>query len=66
MVGKFRAGDIRDCYADISRARSLIGYEPRVTFEAGMAQLVEWLADQRADDRVAVATAELERRGLAR
>ncbi len=64
IVGKFRAGDIRDCYADISRAQDLIGYAPRVTFEDGMRQLVEWLSEQQPEDRVAVATAELDRRGL--
>jgi dTDP-L-rhamnose 4-epimerase len=66
IVGKFRAGDIRDCYADISRSRELIGYEPKVPFENGMAELATWLSGQHADDRVAVATAELEKRGLTR
>ena len=64
IVGQFRAGDIRDCYADVSLARDLIGYEPRVTFEDGMRQLVGWLAEQRPEDRVSVARAELDRRGL--
>ena len=64
IVGKFRAGDIRDCYADISLARSVLGYEPQVTFENGMAQLVEWISKQTAEDRVAAAAAELEKRGL--
>jgi dTDP-L-rhamnose 4-epimerase len=66
VVAKYRAGDIRHCYADISRARELLGFEPRVAFEDGMAGLVEWLADQEAVDRVGVAAAELEQRGLAR
>jgi dTDP-L-rhamnose 4-epimerase len=66
IVGKFRSGDIRDCYADISRARELIGYEPTVTFESGMATLVDWLSEQHPEDRVALATVELEKRGLTR
>jgi dTDP-L-rhamnose 4-epimerase len=66
IVGKFRAGDIRDCYADISRARELIGYEPRMTFEDGMGNLVNWLSQQQPEDRVPLATVELERRGLTR
>ena len=66
VVGQSRAGDIRYCFADISRARGLLGYEPRVTFEAGMRDLVAWLATQTAKDRVAVASAELASRGLTR
>jgi dTDP-L-rhamnose 4-epimerase len=62
---EFRAGDIRHCTADIARARELLGYEPRVTFEAGMKELVEWLATQDAEDRVDAAHAALVQRGLA-
>jgi dTDP-L-rhamnose 4-epimerase len=45
-VHKFRAGDIRHCYADISRIRSAIGYEPRYRFEDGVHELVRWVAQQ--------------------
>ena len=62
---EFRAGDIRHCTADISRARELLAYEPKVTFEAGMRELVEWLATQDAEDKVDAAHAALVERGLA-
>lgn len=61
---EFRAGDIRHCTADISRARELLGFEPAVTFEAGMRELVAWLATQEADDRTDDANAALAARGL--
>ena len=32
LTGKYRAGDIRHCIADISAARKYLGYEPRVSF----------------------------------
>lgn len=64
IVGKYRAGDIRHCFADISRARAELGYAPRVAFKDGMAELAEWLSNQVAEDRVDHATAELEARGL--
>jgi dTDP-L-rhamnose 4-epimerase len=66
VTGKYRAGDIRHCFADISLARDLLGYEPQVELEDGMRELAEWLATQTADDRVDAATAELVTRGLAR
>jgi nucleoside-diphosphate-sugar epimerase len=37
-----RAGDVRDSQADISKARRLLGYEPVVSFEDGLAKTVEW------------------------
>lgn len=64
IVGKYREGDIRHCVADISKARQLLGYEPKVSLESGLAELLDWLATQNADDRVEAATAELRQKGL--
>jgi dTDP-L-rhamnose 4-epimerase len=64
VVGKYRAGDIRHCFADITRSRTQLGYAPGVTFEDGLAELADWLSDQVADDHVERATSELETRGL--
>ncbi len=63
---EFRAGDIRHCFADVSRARDLLGFEPGVEFLEGTAELAGWLAGQDANDRVADATDQLARRGLTR
>jgi UDP-N-acetylglucosamine/UDP-N-acetyl-alpha-D-glucosaminouronate 4-epimerase len=40
--GPPRPGDIRDSRADISLARRILGYAPRVRFEDGVARTVEW------------------------
>jgi UDP-glucose 4-epimerase len=37
-----RDGDIRDSQADISQAREILGYEPQVSFEEGLARTLEW------------------------
>jgi dTDP-L-rhamnose 4-epimerase len=63
-TGQYRAGDIRHCYADTARAAELLGFEARVPLEEGMSELVTWLADQEAVDRVDDATRELTSRGL--
>src|SRR5262245_38960124 len=60
IVGKYREGDIRHCVADITRARTLLGYEPRVSLEQGIPELLEWVRKQEASDKVTEATAELE------
>lgn len=66
VVGKYREGDIRHCIADISRARKLLGFEPRVSLEQGIPGLLDWVREQTATDRVAQATVELESRQLVR
>jgi dTDP-L-rhamnose 4-epimerase len=65
ITGKYRVGDIRHCYADIAKARQVLGYTPRVTLDDGLAELSAWLEGQAAVDRVAQASAELSARGLA-
>ena len=64
ICGKYRVGDIRHCFADISLARRMLGYAPRVTLEDGLIELAEWLGGQTADDRVGTASRELADRGL--
>ena len=64
ITGKYRVGDIRHCFADISRAHELVGYAPQVTLDDGLLELAGWLEGQQAEDRVAQASAELAARGL--
>jgi dTDP-L-rhamnose 4-epimerase len=66
VTGRYRHGDVRHCYADISAARRLLGYEPRVSLREGISDLVTWIAETgpTAEDRTSRSTAELEARGL--
>jgi dTDP-L-rhamnose 4-epimerase len=64
LAGKFRAGDIRHCFADVTLAREALGFEPRVALEDGLAGLAQWLEGQAATDRFDEAAAELADRGL--
>ncbi|HKA23148.1 MAG TPA: NAD-dependent epimerase/dehydratase family protein [Blastocatellia bacterium] len=66
IVKRFREGDIRHCFADISRARALLGYEPTISLEDGIPQLLEWAREQKAVDGVEKATEELSAFGLVR
>ncbi|HET8606465.1 MAG TPA: NAD-dependent epimerase/dehydratase family protein [Gaiellaceae bacterium] len=64
VTARFRAGDIRHCYADTRRAEELLGFRARVPLERGMAELVAWLAGREAEDRAEAAAAELTAWGL--
>src|SRR5579862_8373370 len=52
ITGKYRAGDVRHCFADITAATQLLAYSPKVTLREGMEELAEWLESQQADDNV--------------
>jgi dTDP-L-rhamnose 4-epimerase len=64
LTGKYRVGDIRHCFADITLASNVLGYEPQVELDAGLEELAGWLEGQVATDRVEQASAELAARGL--
>ncbi|HVJ94708.1 MAG TPA: NAD-dependent epimerase/dehydratase family protein [Labilithrix sp.] len=66
ITGQYRMGDVRHCFADISRASSVLGYAPEIGFDRGLSEVAQWLESQVgiAKDRVDEACAELEARGL--
>jgi dTDP-L-rhamnose 4-epimerase len=64
ITQKYRAGDIRHCYADLTRARMLLGYEPLVTHEEGFRELAAWLQAQQAEDKAETMLSELSAYGL--
>lgn len=65
VTGDFRAGDIRHCYADLTRARQLLGFIPSVTLEQGLTRFCDWVVTQAiSEDRSAHAQQELVRIGL--
>ncbi len=43
-----RPGDVKDSQADITKARSLLGYAPSVSFEEGLRRTLEWYEAARA------------------
>lgn len=46
ITGNFRLGDIRDNYADLSKIKSDLGYEPKVSFEIGIKKFSQWVSSQ--------------------
>ncbi len=66
VVNKFRHGDVRHCWADVTAICDALGFESEVRFDDGMRELVGWLQSGEAavDDRTEAARGELERHGL--
>jgi dTDP-L-rhamnose 4-epimerase len=66
VVGQYRMGDIRHCYADPRKAQDLLGFRTEIGFEEGTRDLLRWLEGQEATDLVDTAHAALTTRGLTR
>jgi nucleoside-diphosphate-sugar epimerase len=52
-----RAGDVRDSQADITKARRLLAFEPRVSLEEGLRRTVDWYRASRASPATASSAA---------
>jgi len=48
VYAESRKGDVRDSQADIRKAKALLGYEPVVSFEDGLARTIAWYRSSRA------------------
>lgn len=64
ILDKARTGDIRHCFSDISRARELLGFEPKYYLEDSLSEFVSWVRTEQAADRSDEMKAQLESRGL--
>ena len=64
IMNKARSGDIRNCFADISKARELLGFEPQHRLENSLGPFAEWVRSTGAIDRGAEMKRQLEEKGL--
>jgi dTDP-L-rhamnose 4-epimerase len=64
LLNKYRAGDVRHCFSDPSRAREVLGFVPQHSFEEGLSLLVEWCRGESAQDDVERSLKELTDRRL--
>jgi len=65
VTGAFRVGDIRHNVADLSKARRLLGYEPKIGFEQGIQAFAEWVNGQPIEqDTYERSIEELRQKGL--
>lgn len=65
---QYRVGDIRHCVADISKIKEKLGYEPKISFDQGIEEYINWIKKQenKIQDRTEEALAELKQKGLLR
>jgi dTDP-L-rhamnose 4-epimerase len=67
VVGDYRVGDIRHCFADLRRAEASLGYTPKIGLTQGLNEFLAWAQEQPDDTRpVEEANRELLAHGLLR
>src|SRR5262249_32744391 len=64
ITAQYREGDIRHCVADISKAKKLLGYQPKIDLQDGLRELLAWVSQQNAQDLVPQMQKELAARHL--
>lgn len=66
ITGQYRAGDIRHCWADTSRAEQMLGFRAEMDRTRALTELAEWASGESPVDRSEEARAELVARGMIR
>lgn len=65
VSGNYRLGDIRHNKADISKIKKLLGFSPKVSFEDGLKQFVDWVKNQEVNsDNYEQSINEMKDKGL--
>ena len=65
ISGNYRLGDIRHNYADITLAKTLLDFEPKWTFDAGIEQFAKWVDNQEIqEDKYEASIEEMKHKGL--
>ncbi len=59
-----RAGDVRHCWADITKIRTRLGFQPRTIFPSGLEDLLARAGGEESPDQTALGHTELVQRGL--
>lgn len=63
--GNFRLGDIRHNFADITKAKNILGYVPEYDFDKGIKKFVDWVKTQEIEkDDYEKSIEEMKRKGL--
>jgi dTDP-L-rhamnose 4-epimerase len=65
ISGRFRLGDIRHNFADLSKIKSLLGFMPKVNFEEGIKRFTTWVLEQEIqEDKLSQSLEEMKKKGL--
>lgn len=64
ITQRYRAGDIRHCFADTTHATDRLGFSAEMPWEDGLREFVDWVRTQKAEDRIDDVVREMIERGV--
>jgi dTDP-L-rhamnose 4-epimerase len=64
ICGKYRVGDVRNCFPNISQIQEVLDFTPRISLQRGLQDLATWLERQKPPDHFQKMHTELSGRGL--
>lgn len=65
VTGQFRLGDIRHNYADLTKIKERLGFEPQVYFKEGIEKFSSWVLGQEIqEDKLSISLEEMKAKGL--
>lgn len=65
LSGNYRIGDIRHNYADLTKIKERLGFEPKVNFVEGIQRFTTWVNQQKVvEDRYELSIEEMKEKGL--
>lgn len=64
ITSKTRKLDVRHCFADISKIKKLVGWQPKMDLNEGLSEVVSWAEKEESVDKLDFALKELSKRGL--
>ena len=65
ISGNYRLGDIRDNYADLTKIKNKLGFEPKISFEEGIRRFTKWVnAQEIVEDKYEKSIEEMKEKGL--
>ena len=65
ITGRFRLGDIRHNFADMSKIKNKLGFVPKIFFEEGIKKFSNWVLEQEIqEDKLSISLEEMKKKGL--
>lgn len=64
ISGEYRKNDTKHCYANISKAKKILGWEPKISLKDGFEELIKWGMNEKAVDTFSKAERKLKSKGL--
>lgn len=65
VSGNYRIGDIRHNYADLTKIKEKLGFEPKVNFEEGIHRFAQWVENQDiVEDKYELSIEKMKNKGL--